>query len=416
MSRKFTLKVTPEQLACQIVNALVVHENFENDDIAKTATAIDFMNRHEVACQGGLLKHLTPNVEKDLNKVNFDTENTEYKEGEGYNEGITGFRTLPNGLTILGVTAGGDWESPLYYIIYYDGKGLRGYIPTKGNPWNTITKAAYGNDEEETGGDDEKDCLKRFGKKNYSEVEINQAEVDQDIQDRIVFDTTANPGMGYSSLKTLADIDSFQGKPDKMSLDGVLYDVGNGYGVIDFFCAPNRGGCMDDDPPRSFNTKLRTMFNDIDIEVGASEAHHIVKSMPVGMTKDSLWAMIEGRLIAAGAVKPSKNGFVKPSKNGFVKPEDKVESTYHADADKEDSAGRIIIENFLANSFSIDNDVDDIDIWMQATRDKIIGLKGKKPSDAYVSLVALVNGDMRSLMEKVMRLMSKVSAEDRKKS
>lgn len=96
--------------------------------------------------------------------------------------------------------------------------------------------------------------------------------------------------------------------------------------------------------------------------------------------------------------------------------EDKVEGEYCSEADKEDNAGTtIIMENFLEKPFSVDSDVDDIDIWMQATRDKILALKGKKPSDAYVNLVAIVNGDMRSLVEKVMRLMNKAGEADRRR-
>ena len=138
---------------------------------------------------------LTPAVEKDLKKVDFCDENTECKKGEGYSDGRAGFATLSNGLTILGVTAGGDWESPLFYCIYYDGRGLRAYIPTEGNPWNTKTKKAYGNDEgadgdEETAGggrSDEDNCQKRFCFSDPSNVNINQKEVDDDIVDRIVF-------------------------------------------------------------------------------------------------------------------------------------------------------------------------------------------------------------------------------------
>ena len=36
----------------------------------------------------------------------------------------------------------------MFFIIYWDGKKLRAYVPTDGNPWNTDTKEAYGNDEE----------------------------------------------------------------------------------------------------------------------------------------------------------------------------------------------------------------------------------------------------------------------------
>lgn len=55
---------------------------------------------------------------------------------------------MDNGFTFLGVTAGGDWEEPVFFIIYFDGKGLRGYIPENGNTYNKITKTAFGSEGE----------------------------------------------------------------------------------------------------------------------------------------------------------------------------------------------------------------------------------------------------------------------------
>jgi hypothetical protein len=83
------------------------------------------------------LKGLTEQVRKDLSKVEFDTENID----------VDCCETLSNGLSFVGVSAGGDWEWPVFFIIYYDGKKLRGYIPKDGNLWNTNSKRAYGNDD-----------------------------------------------------------------------------------------------------------------------------------------------------------------------------------------------------------------------------------------------------------------------------
>lgn len=97
---------------------------------------------------------------KDL-KVKFDFENFEMcgnspilGKGQLASSQIhlwLGYHTLPNGLTFLGCYAGGDWETPVSFIIYWDGKKLRGYVPLEGNPWNTTTKEAYGNDEDADG-------------------------------------------------------------------------------------------------------------------------------------------------------------------------------------------------------------------------------------------------------------------------
>jgi hypothetical protein len=84
---------------------------------------------------------------KDL-KVRFDLENFTMDEDDFGPEGLCGYHTLPNGLTYCGMAAGGDWEFPVFFIVYWDGKKIRGYVPTKGNPWNSLTKTAFGNHEE----------------------------------------------------------------------------------------------------------------------------------------------------------------------------------------------------------------------------------------------------------------------------
>lgn len=85
-------------------------------------------------------------IKKDL-KIEFDFENFECAAGRGYNgtESLTGLRTLSNGLVYVGCSAGGDWETPVFFIVYWDGQKLRAYIPTRGNPFNRTTKQAYGN-------------------------------------------------------------------------------------------------------------------------------------------------------------------------------------------------------------------------------------------------------------------------------
>ncbi len=95
-----------------------------------------------------LWKELTPQINKDLSKVDFDFENiaTNPTESTWGPSGLVGYHTLSNGLSFKGMAAGGDWENPVFFIIYWDGKKLRAYVPTEGNPWNTDTKMAYGND------------------------------------------------------------------------------------------------------------------------------------------------------------------------------------------------------------------------------------------------------------------------------
>lgn len=119
---------------------------------------------------GWALRHLNSKVSKDLSKIEFDSENidTEYRGPSG-NESIDfmGLHELDNGLVFLGIYSGGDWEYPIFFIIYWDGETFRGYIPTDGQYYNRKTKQAFGNDEEsdaEQGYDCESSDRHDFGK------------------------------------------------------------------------------------------------------------------------------------------------------------------------------------------------------------------------------------------------------------
>jgi hypothetical protein len=108
---------------------------------------------------------LFEHVQRDI-KVKFDLENLN----------IIGYHN-DNGFVYLEAVGGGDWEQPVSFIIYWDGKKLRGYVPTKGNPWNSLTKEAYGNDEAL----DEKDVKKR-----RTEVFHDDDLMKKDISERIL--------------------------------------------------------------------------------------------------------------------------------------------------------------------------------------------------------------------------------------
>ena len=91
-------------------------------------------------------------VKKDLSKINFDGENYSYSKKGNINldnYDYMGIVTLENGFTFLGGVAGGDWEHPVYHIVYFDGKSLRGYIPSYGNVLNLKYKCALGSEDEE---------------------------------------------------------------------------------------------------------------------------------------------------------------------------------------------------------------------------------------------------------------------------
>lgn len=100
----------------------------------------------EINKNGGTINGLIKCVTKDL-KVEFSCENVSDEEYPIGPEKLIGYKVCSNGFAYYGISAGGDWEHPVFFCVYWDGKKLRAYIPTDGNPWNTDTKQAYGNDE-----------------------------------------------------------------------------------------------------------------------------------------------------------------------------------------------------------------------------------------------------------------------------
>ena len=163
MARQFTKKITTEELA---------------DRIQREGRDRDYT-------------YLTPRVQQDLAKIEFDTENITSSAFEAFGKeknpafpakNYVGFHTLLNGLSYLGITAGGDWEYPIYFIIYYNGKELRGYIPKEGNTWNYLNHAAFGNDEEA----DERGLRKR-GLENMDDLDFDFEKIETDMLGRILY-------------------------------------------------------------------------------------------------------------------------------------------------------------------------------------------------------------------------------------
>lgn len=131
---------------------------------------------------------------KDLEKITFDFENIESsKTGSAITSvgpdaiAFAGINTLPNGLTYCGMIAGGDWETPVYFIIYHDGKDFRGYVPEVGNTFNPKTRSAYGNEEFDDDDLDEAEIetLEETIEKERELVRLDLPAMLANIQDRI---------------------------------------------------------------------------------------------------------------------------------------------------------------------------------------------------------------------------------------
>lgn len=67
-------------------------------------------------------------------KYKFDTENV---------DAIGGIKMSKKGFPYIQCDAGGDWECPVCFFVYFDGNKFRGYIPLKGNAINRNEKHAF---------------------------------------------------------------------------------------------------------------------------------------------------------------------------------------------------------------------------------------------------------------------------------
>jgi len=151
-------------------------------------------------------------LDKDLKKILFDMENLEISDCEFFDintKELVGFHTLPNGLTYLGVISGGDWEYPLFFIIYFDGSTLRGYIPEEGNVFNKSFKAAYGSEcDIESPRDEFKVSDKNSIRKTFSHIDNVELEttLNLDMEEALEVIFGWADDLNYNSILVNKDI------------------------------------------------------------------------------------------------------------------------------------------------------------------------------------------------------------------
>lgn len=92
-----------------------------------------------------------PTIKKDM-KVRINMENMECS-----------FRMTSTGVPYLLVEAASDYSPWMVFMLYWDGKKLRAYIPTYGNTWNTKTKEQLGENPEE----DSKFIISQINKEDF---------------------------------------------------------------------------------------------------------------------------------------------------------------------------------------------------------------------------------------------------------
>lgn len=87
---------------------------------------------------------------------------------------ILGYHELPNGFSFYGLFAGGDWEIPVFFILFDHNGETKAYVPKQGNVFNTTTMSAYGNDSDS---DDAniKACHGEDGADNFNQIYDTEA-------------------------------------------------------------------------------------------------------------------------------------------------------------------------------------------------------------------------------------------------
>ena len=137
-------------------------------------------------------------LRKDI-KFNVDAENILTPE-DGYDENL-GMHTLSNGLTYYAIEMGGDWEIPMFIILYYDGVKLRAYIPSYGNLVNLDCKCAFGSEEDSMDDNLRSKLLKKYAK--FGDVP-NEDEFDfqtwSDLYCRMYNETHDGVEFNYSAM------------------------------------------------------------------------------------------------------------------------------------------------------------------------------------------------------------------------
>lgn len=223
MARKAQL-VTEEQFKNLVVQYTLNLKDEQLEDIGIDSECLSDVKNGNIfpLLHNLVMDDLLTKVSEDWQKVDFDLENLYLNQADySGSEWQLGFQQLGTGFTYIGVMAGGDWEHPVYAIIYHDGKAFRGYIPTKGNTYNPVTKTAFGSEHAELDDVDDEVELRRKGlialgipingnseddiDNAYQLLGIDNIAIRKDIESRILLEGEYTKSIDLSKLDKLID-------------------------------------------------------------------------------------------------------------------------------------------------------------------------------------------------------------------
>ena len=223
MARKAQL-VTEEQFKNLVVQYTLNLKDEQLEDIGIDSECLSDVKNGNIfpLLHNLVMDDLLTKVSEDWQKVDFDLENLYLNQADySGSEWQLGFQQLGTGFTYIGVMAGGDWEHPVYAIIYHDGKAFRGYVPTKGNTFNPVTKTAFGSEHAELDDADDEVELRRKGlialgipingnseddiDNAYQLLGIDNIAIRKDIESRILLEGEYTKLIDLSKLDKLID-------------------------------------------------------------------------------------------------------------------------------------------------------------------------------------------------------------------
>ena len=149
IDKRVSLKTTKIELLTQLYN-WVEGEEFTPLELDEKINAV--FNPLKINKERIINEILKDNeqVKKDLQKVEFDIKNVTIDSISNKNSACienTFIKTLDNGFSYVGLLSNNDNEYPVYFILYWDGTMLRGYVPEEGNIFNKLTYEAVGHDK-----------------------------------------------------------------------------------------------------------------------------------------------------------------------------------------------------------------------------------------------------------------------------
>lgn len=148
------VKISKDELWKKIVaRARAINEDLEEEEDQGFDSENDYAFISELIC-------CDPIISKDI-KFAIDCENI--LTACDSDDDRLGMQTCKD-LTYYALAMGGDWEIPVFMIIYYDGKKLRAYIPSYGNLVNLDCKCAFGSEGSVIDDNQAEKLLKKYKK------------------------------------------------------------------------------------------------------------------------------------------------------------------------------------------------------------------------------------------------------------